>query len=75
MTLSRSPPGRAPPPAPPYPNQVDPDRFAAVREALAKEYRNVRFSQPYQWALYRLDVSRAGARVFVCCDGGDRAAG
>lgn len=36
---------------------MDPERFAVVREALAKEYANVRFGQPYQWALYRLDVS------------------
>ncbi len=31
-----------------------------MREALAKEYANVRFGQPYSWALYRLDVSREG---------------
>jgi secreted Zn-dependent insulinase-like peptidase len=44
-----------PPPFPPPP-KVDPERFAAVREALAKEYSNVRYGQPYHWAMYRLDM-------------------
>lgn len=27
-----------------------------VSEALAKEYANVRYQQPYQWAMYRSEV-------------------
>lgn len=46
--------------------QVDPEAFAAVREALDKEYANVRFGQPYQWAMYRLDVS--GRRFVIYFD-------
>lgn len=35
---------------------VVPERFAVVREQLAKEYNNVKYQQPYQWAMYRMEV-------------------
>lgn len=36
--------------------KVKPDRFAVVAEALAREYANVAYQQPYQWAMYRAEV-------------------
>eukprot|EP00879_Flechtneria_rotunda_P027944 GHRR01030004.1.p1 GENE.GHRR01030004.1~~GHRR01030004.1.p1 ORF type:complete len:114 (-),score=21.73 GHRR01030004.1:319-660(-) len=35
---------------------VKPDRFAVVQEALAREYANTAYQQPYQWAMYRAEV-------------------
>jgi secreted Zn-dependent insulinase-like peptidase len=50
-----------------------------VREALAKEYKNVRFGQPYHWALYRLDMllnyRRWRVEQYEAVIGDDRAAG
>jgi hypothetical protein len=40
-------------------------RFAVVSEALSKEYANVRYQQPYQWAMYRNEV-RAAPHLHTC---------
>ncbi|MEW5314724.1 MAG: hypothetical protein WDW38_006196 [Sanguina aurantia] len=32
------------------------DRFACVREAAHKEYQNVKYQQPYQYAMYRREL-------------------
>ena len=49
-----------PPLAPPInlhaPCQVLADRFAVVREEVAKEYANMKYQQPYQWAMYRREL-------------------
>lgn len=37
--------------------QIDPARFAVVREDVHKEYQNVRYQQPYQWAMYRMETA------------------
>jgi insulysin len=39
---------------------VLPERFSVVAEALVKEYANVKYQQPYQWALYRSEVRDTG---------------
>lgn len=36
--------------------KVKPDRFAVIAEAVAREYANVAYQQPYQWAMYRAEV-------------------
>ena len=46
--------------------QVLPDRFAVVAEALVKEYANVKYQQPYQWAMYRSEVGGAGVCPRKC---------
>ena len=35
---------------------VNPERFAVVKESLTKDYANVLFGQPYQWAMNRAEV-------------------
>lgn len=37
--------------------KVKPERFAVVKEAVAREYANTAYQQPYQWAMYRSEVS------------------
>ncbi len=32
---------------------VKEERLALIRERAIKEYRNQKFTQPYQWAMYR----------------------
>ncbi|KAL8489850.1 hypothetical protein ACS0TY_025654 [Phlomoides rotata] len=32
--------------------EVKPDRFAVIKESIAKEYQNMKFQQPYQQAMY-----------------------
>lgn len=36
--------------------KVDPERFAIMKEDLVKEYQNTRYQQPYQVALYHMNV-------------------
>jgi secreted Zn-dependent insulinase-like peptidase len=36
---------------------VQPERFAVVAEAVEREYANTAYQQPYQWAMYRSEVS------------------
>jgi hypothetical protein len=31
-------------------------RFAVVSEAVAREYANLAYQQPYQWAMYKAEV-------------------
>ncbi|KAG1675762.1 hypothetical protein FOA52_012418 [Chlamydomonas sp. UWO 241] len=33
-----------------------PDRLAVIKEQTMKAYRNMRFQQPYQWAMYRQEL-------------------
>jgi secreted Zn-dependent insulinase-like peptidase len=37
--------------------KVQRERFAVVAEAVAREYANTAYQQPYQWAMYRSEVS------------------
>uniref|UniRef100_A0A383VRB5 Peptidase M16 N-terminal domain-containing protein n=1 Tax=Tetradesmus obliquus TaxID=3088 RepID=A0A383VRB5_TETOB len=36
--------------------KVKPERFAVVKEAVAREYANTAYQQPYQWAMYRSEL-------------------
>jgi len=36
--------------------EVKPDRFAVVVEEVGKEYRNMKYGQPYSWAMYRREL-------------------
>jgi secreted Zn-dependent insulinase-like peptidase len=40
--------------------KVKPERFAVAAEAVAREYANTAYQQPYQWAMYRSEVSAEG---------------
>ena len=48
--------------------EVLPDRHEVVKEKLAKDFANVRYDQPYQYALYLLGVLTESKRWHVVDD-------
>lgn len=54
-------------------SQIKPDRFAVMVEEVTKEYRNMKYGQPYSWAMYRRGTavwSGGWQYTMACKDGG-----